>query len=287
MARDLSGLETVRSPFKVQGGKERLCRQILERVANEDYARWVEPFAGSCVVGMTERPEIAVFSDLNPFVMQFFCELRDGRLTPDMVHDEISLRNEELKKREKSFYDEVCKRFNEKKDILDYLFLVRTGFNGLSRFSVDGRFTTPYGKRFVTDKGLIRLKAWCETIFGIMNPRWEFLVRDFSEAFTGLRRQDMLYCDPPYYGTAADYYSRWSLGEEERFFEICQMAPCDIIVSSWIEKNGRKNPRLDYWKKAGFSFTEVLRYSGISAKGSARGTFPEVLLCRERGHAWF
>ena len=59
-------------PIKIQGIKTKLVPLIRECVSLEPHAVWYEPFMGSGVVGFNIEPRRAVFSDINPHIINFY-----------------------------------------------------------------------------------------------------------------------------------------------------------------------------------------------------------------------
>ena len=289
MARNLKNIKLVKSPYKCLGIKTRICGEILSKVKNEDYDRWIEPFSGSCVVGLSERPTRAVFGDINPFVMEFFKGLQNGTFSPEVMTNFLKKENALLRQKGEKHFLEVRERFNKNKNILDYLFLCRTCFNGVARFNSKKNFSASFRKEVITEKMLYKIHSFMNEFLGIVTPEWEFLVQDFNDTFEMVKEDDILYCDPPYLGLANDYYSTWSIGEEERFFELCTSVPCEVIVSSWISRGSIKNERLGEWEKAGFTMQPVSRHSPVSAKVSTRETLVEAIFHRGKniGGYWF
>jgi len=50
-------------PIKCQGIKTKLVPLILACAGEQTKGRWIEPFMGSCVVGLNARREKALFAD--------------------------------------------------------------------------------------------------------------------------------------------------------------------------------------------------------------------------------
>ena len=72
-------------PIKCQGIKTKLVPLILSCAANVKFARWIEPFMGSGVVGLNARRSVALFADLNPHPVRFYSAIKDGTVTPEIA----------------------------------------------------------------------------------------------------------------------------------------------------------------------------------------------------------
>ncbi|MDR2754647.1 MAG: DNA adenine methylase, partial [Planctomycetaceae bacterium] len=62
-------------PIKRQGIKTKLTSLILSNVGELSGGRWIEPFMGSCVVGLNARCNQALFADQNPHLVNFYSAL--------------------------------------------------------------------------------------------------------------------------------------------------------------------------------------------------------------------
>ena len=254
--RDLEGLEVVASPFRSLGGKGRMVRQILEQVPSDDYARWVEPFAGTCVVGFTERPARAVFNDSLPYVMEFFRMLKEGRLNPQRTC--LKLKQEYEKVAENAdYYGEVAKRLKKKGNPLDYLFLSKTCYGGATRFSARRFFNATFSNRIPSAKDVRRTLSRILAIREIMTPEWEFRIGTWRVIFAELNQDDMLYCDPPYFGLSTGYWPPWGRPENEDFITACRNVPCPTLVTLWLERGKKRNPDIRRWEQNGYRCLEI------------------------------
>ena len=70
-------------PIKSQGIKTKLVLWIKSLVPDEFDGRWIEPFAGTGVVGFNVAPGRALMCDVNPHVINFYSAIKDGRITPE------------------------------------------------------------------------------------------------------------------------------------------------------------------------------------------------------------
>ena len=48
---------------------------------------YFEPFMGSGVVGFNLEPQKAIFSDTNPYLIQFYKDIQSGKITPSIVRE--------------------------------------------------------------------------------------------------------------------------------------------------------------------------------------------------------
>src|SRR4030066_1254179 len=134
-------------PLKCQGIKTKLTEWIKDRAALEEPSTWFEPFMGSGVVGFNVRPQKAIFSDINPHIVNFYNAIKDGSITAGVAKEFLEHEGEILQKQGESYYYEVRERFNKESKPLDMLFLNRACFNGVMRFNKKGIFNVPFGHK--------------------------------------------------------------------------------------------------------------------------------------------
>ncbi|MBR2215226.1 MAG: Dam family site-specific DNA-(adenine-N6)-methyltransferase [Selenomonadaceae bacterium] len=134
-------------PIKIQGIKTKLVPLIRQNILMNKEAVWIEPFMGSGVVGFNMEPSHAIFADTNPHIIEFYRQIKQGRITPSIVKSFLAREGKLLEEGDDKHYYAVRNRFNESHDPLDFLFLNRSCFNGMIRFNKDNEFNVPYGHK--------------------------------------------------------------------------------------------------------------------------------------------
>ena len=178
-------------PIKIQGIKSKLVPHIRNLFAWDNAETYFEPFVGSGVVGFNLAPKKAIFSDSNPHIIAFYNAIKNRIITKDSTIDYLVREGEHLKTKGQEHYLEVRARFNTQNmqgnsgaNLLDFLFLNRSCFNGLMRFNARGGFNVPYCKKdnrfapaYITK--IANQVAWVAN--RIQNNEWEFICCDFAE----------------------------------------------------------------------------------------------------------
>lgn len=267
-------------PIKCQGIKTKIVPFILENVDYENMGRWIEPFMGSGVVGFNARPPKAIFNDLNPHIIAFYDALKSKSITPGKVREFLEFEGENLRAKGQEHYYFIRKRFNERKDPLDFLFLSRACFNGIIRFNSSGFFNVPFCKKadrfsraYIT-KIVNQVRYVCDAIW--LND-WDFTSRDFQGLIIGAGKEDFLYCDPPYIGRHTDYFNSWSEEDEHKLFVSLSKTEARFILSTWHSNKYRMNPYIDkYWKH--FHILTKNHFYHIGAKEVNRNPIIEALI---------
>lgn len=269
-------------PLKIQGIKTKLVPFIAESIKWDGRGIYFEPFMGSGVVGFNLKPDRAIFSDTNPYIIQFYNDIKEKKITSSIVRDYLESEAPKLSETpadKNSYYYIVRDRFNKEHSSLDFLFLQRSNFNGMMRFNKKGEYNVPFGRkpdRF--QKALItkitNQVAWVEEL--IWNKGWEFITMPFTEAFKMMKKEDFVYLDPPYVNRYDGYFDAWSEEYANLLAEITQKGEAGYAFSMWYQNEFRKNNHMDKWTKGKLLTTEHFYHLG--AKESNRNAMLEALV---------
>ena len=78
-------------PIKIQGIKTKLVPFIAKSIKWNGNGTYFEPFMGSGVVGFNLNPTKAIFSDTNPYIIQFYKDIQNKIITSKIVKKFILL----------------------------------------------------------------------------------------------------------------------------------------------------------------------------------------------------
>lgn len=272
-------------PIKIQGIKTKLVPFINDKINWDGNGTYYEPFVGSGVVGFNLAPEKAIFSDTNPFLIQFYKDVQSGKITSDIVREYLELEGKELEQSpidKNSYYYVVRNRFNENHDSLDFLFLQRSNFNGMIRFNGSGRYNVPFGRKanrfqkaLITK--IVNQVKWIEDLFK-ERPQWDFVCQSFEQIFEDVQENDFIYLDPPYIDRYDGYYDEWSQEKAELLAELTQKSKSKFAFSMWYENQYRKNEHIDLWTEGTLYKKEHFYHVGASEKN--RNAMTECLIVR-------
>lgn len=275
-------MKTIVPPLKSQGIKTKLVPWIRELVPQET-GRWIEPFLGTGVVAFSMGFPDAMLNDTNPHIIRFYQGVQNSEITPHSVKQFLQNENENLKNGSDNGYDHfrfVRDRFNQNFDPLDFLFLSRTGFNGMMRFNKKGHWNIPFCKkpnRFA-QAYVTKIVNQVSNVSQIIKPEWTFHNKSFSEIIPMATAEDIIYCDPPYYGRYVDYYNGWTEEDEDLLFRQLTETKAKFILSTWHHNDYRKNDMIDkYWKNFNIITRDHFYHSG--GKIENRKTIVEALVC--------
>ena len=227
----------LKSPLKWAGGKSKLMDEI-EKVYSEDFRfnskkyTYVDLFSGGgsswLFVIQKYHPKQVIVNDINPNVINLWRCIQNNpkELCSELYVLKSNYSKLDLDDRKKYFLN-LRKSFNDKKDVLrgtntdiklasEFLFLNKTCYNGLWRTNSKGEFNTSFGKQtnpnnipnIYDEDNIMRLS---ELISGV-----KFTCGDYKDVIgDNITGNVLVYMDPPYRGTWADY-SKESFGEQEQ-----------------------------------------------------------------------
>ena len=243
-------------PIKIQGKKTKIVPKIMEiaqtLLSEHKTDTWAEPFLGSGVVAFNCPSSIkkVYANDINPHIINFYKSVQDKTITPERIRDEFSVHSKRLLQGGGDYYKEIKDRFNTSFETMDFLFLTRTGFNGVMRFNNSGKWNVPFCKlndrlsAKVTDDLAVSVRELGDLF---QKKEYVFSNQPFEEVMASVPENTLFYCDPPYYGLQTQYFKGWEKEDEIRLNELLKGKL--FIYSTWLNDGHRDNPMIqDYWK---------------------------------------
>lgn len=266
-------------PLKIQGIKSKLIPYIKEITEKCSFNVWVEPFIGSGVVGFNLAKENAIFADINPHIIKFYCDLNDKKIDCKIIRDYLEAQSIELSKYDNEFYYHIRNKFNNNPNSLDFLFLNRSCFNGMMRFNKDGKFNVPYchksnrfSKAYITK--IVNQVKYVEEKCNQNN--WIFVCQDFTDTINWCSDSSLLYCDPPYIDRNSDYFNGWDNNKEKQLNDVLHNIDGKFILSTWKCNKFRENQYYNNYSWCNETLIEHFYY--IGAKKENRNSIQESLL---------
>jgi len=271
-------------PIKSQGIKTKLVPWINDvvKIANQN-GKWIEPFLGTGVVAFNSGFKNAILNDSNPHIINFYRQLQTGEITPELVRTYLIEADRLLSTSDENgyvYFREVRDRFNVGFNSLDFLFLSRSGFNGMMRFSKKGHWNIPFCKkpnRFAqayTTKIVNQVKS----VKSVITDNWNFTNHNFDKIISSATENDLIYCDPPYFGRYVDYYNGWTESDEELLYNLLSKTKAKFILSTWHHNDWRENTMIaKFWNKFNIVTKDHFYHSGGNVEN--RNTIVEALVC--------
>lgn len=272
-------------PIKSQGIKTKLVPWIME-LAPKVKGKWIEPFLGTGVVAFNSGYKKAILNDTNPHIINFYKGIQNKTITAPLMKQYLEKEGTLLSKAGNNGYEHYLKvrsRFNSGEfSPYDFIFLSRAGFNGMMRFGSKGNWNIPFCKkpdRFA-QAYVTKITNQVSTVSQIVQPEpnWLFYNKSFADIIQLATENDIIYCDPPYYGRHVDYYNGWTEQDEELLFNLLLQTKARFILSTWHHNDWRGNEMISkYWSKFNIVTKDHFYHNGGNIKN--RRTVVEALVC--------
>ncbi len=245
-------------PIKSQGIKTKLVPWIKQIVPQDFNGTWIEPFMGTGVVAFNIKPKCAILCDTNPHLINFYNSLKKDNINPNIVRAFLEEEGEKLQNID-DYYYQVRERFNEKHNPLDFLFINRAGFNGMIRFNSKGKHNVPFCKkpeRFAKAY-ITKIVNQVDYVYKLIKQNdYTFVCQDFKKTINEVKKQDIIYCDPPYIDRHTDYFNSWNEEDEYNLFNSLKNFQGKFILSTWHNNKYRKNIYIDKLWNEFYIFTK-------------------------------
>lgn len=275
-------MKVITPPIKSQGIKTKLVPWINEILPNKT-GKWIEPFLGTGVVAFNMGSKKALLNDTNPHIIRLYQEIQNGTITSQIVKSYLEKEGEELKNAGDNGYDHfrlIKDRFNKNPNSLDFIFLSRAGFNGMMRFNKKGEWNIPFCKkpgRFA-QAYITKIVNQVAKVSHVIKPEWEFTNKQFLDIIPLAKNDDIIYCDPPYYGRYVDYYNGWTEEDEELLFNQLKETDAKFVLSTWHHNDYRENDMISkFWNQFNIITRDHFYHSG--GKIENRKSIVEALVC--------
>lgn len=275
-------MKVIVPPIKSQGIKTKLVPWITE-LAPKVSGRWIEPFLGTGVVAFNSGYKKAILNDTNPHIINFYKSVQQKKITAGIIKTYLEKEGELLSKANENGYEhfrKVSARFNSEFSPLDFIFLSRAGFNGMMRFNKKGHWNIPFCKkpdRFA-QAYITKIYNQVATVSKVIQPEWTFYNKSFADIIPLATEDDIIYCDPPYFGRYVDYYNGWTEQDEETLFNLLSDTKAKFILSTWHHNDYRGNEMINkFWNNFNIVTRDHFYHSG--GKIENRRTIVEALVC--------
>ncbi len=260
------------------GSKAKLLPEIREWLPPQ-WRCYHEPFVGSGALFFDLAPPFAYLSDLNNRLTVTYGAIQSGLdavLTPLRVYAEMYTKHGER------FYYHARDKIDP--DVMTdpelaawFIFMNRTGFNGIYRVNSDGKYNVPAGK-FANPPTVCAEENLCLVRAALGGAT--IINSDFRATEERAARSDFCYFDPPYIPTSesADFtaYTKDGFGLAQ------QVALRDMALrlkkkGVYVILSNSDTPRVRELY-AGFEIREVQRGGGLNSDIEKRQKVTELLI---------
>jgi len=275
---------TPRPFLKWAGGKAALAPLIL-RAIPEDAHAYHEPFVGGGAVFFALRSQRhhlpARLGDANPELIECYRVVRDQPeelLAALAYHEQLYLGQDEDGRAAYYYEQRAEEPASPVERAARFIFLNRTGYNGLYRVNSRGRFNVPHGRYRrprIADRPRIAMAS--AELAGV-----ELRTDDFGAACAAAERGDFVYLDPPYRPLSATarftaYTAEsFAVPDQERlaatFAELTERGVRAVLSNS-------DHPDIvSLYGDRGYHIARVPMARAINSKASARSPISELIV---------
>lgn len=246
------------SLLKWIGNKNRIAKKILQ-YAPYKYHAYVEPFLGSGAILGTLSPKEAIAGDNLKPLIEIWQLLQNN---PNSLLKHYSDTWDEYIESPKETYEKVKDEYNKHPNPHYLLFISRSCYGGVIRFTKQGTLSTPIGAhRPISPKSLEkRMGIWRKRV-----KNTTFIHADFQKTMELANAGDLVYCDPPYqYSQQILYGSQdFRIRNLWKAIKMCKNRGAKVMLSIDGKVKSKKiDLKLDYPK--GLFEREILIDRGSS-----------------------
>ncbi|SFP13055.1 DNA adenine methylase [Hydrogenimonas thermophila] len=258
------------------GGKRQLLDDLM-RFMPTNYNRYFEPFIGGGALFFALKPKNGVINDYNTELTNLYCVVRDR--VNELIEDLKKHQNTEeyyYKIRELDRDKESYEQLSDVEKASRFIYLNKTGFNGLYRVNKKGQCNVPFG-RYKNPKWLDEdnLRACSQVL-----KDTEILNGDFEIIKPLIKKEDFIYLDPPYVplNTTSSFTAYTDKGfDDDMQFRLKEF--CDYINSIgayFMLSNSYTDFILNLYKD--YNIKIVMANRAINCKGDGRDKIKEVVV---------
>jgi len=301
--------ESIARPFLKWAGGKRQLLPALRRYYPKTFNAYFEPFLGSGAVffdlyahGLIKNRR-AMLADNNRDLVACYQTVRDS--TDEVLRELWHLASEHERLGSALYYDVRDNRFNPQRAALSsygnlsysptlaamFIYLNRTGYNGLFRLNADGQFNVPAGRYAaprICDESNLRHVAAALQRSGVAVEHLRF-----DRALENARSGDFVYVDPPYapLSKTASFTSytadRFDHQDQERLRNLLvdlARRGCHIVMSNSTaqEISDLYEQNIDV-KTAGLRCYRVSARRAINSNPRRRGVVEEYVITNVAG----
>lgn len=261
-----------RAFLKWAGGKYSLVDDIKRHLPEGN--KLIEPFVGAGSVFLNTDYQHYVLNDINADLINLYTRLRDE---PDKYVNDAQQYFEARTNQPDAYYS-VRREFNQSRDpyhrAILFLYLNRHGYNGLCRYNLSGEFNVPFGRYKAPYFPRAELYHFAEKA-----QRAVFTCESYKKSFKRARKNNVIYCDPPYapISKTANFTqyagNQFGLKDQEELAKIAMQTARKKQVTVLISNHDTEDTRRFY---QGAKISELKVSRSISQKGNGRKKVSEL-----------
>lgn len=217
--------------LKWVGNKQRFAEEICQ-LFPRSYGKYIEPFVGSAAVLGAMAPRRGVAGDILQPLVELWTVLQSD---PETLFGHYKKNWDRFQTDSGIVYKEILASYNKKPNPHDLLFLSRSCYGGIIRFTKQGKMSTPMGahRPIPPESFKERMILWRQRISGT-----KFMHASFQETMGMAEKGDLIYCDPPYVDSQSILYGAQAFKISDLWNTIADCKKRGALVALSID--GRK-----------------------------------------------
>lgn len=247
-------MKYIKSPLNYTGGKYKLLSQILPLFPDE-IDTFVDLFCGGCNVGINVNAKRIICNDYEKVIIDLYNDWKKETVEQSLKKIKTTIEKYELSKTNREGFEKIRNDYNNgNKEWQIFYCMLMHSFNYQIRFNKEGKYNMPFGKdrsnfNKTTENNFINFtnEIHKKNIF--------FTNQDFNVLkIEKLKKNDLVYCDPPYLITCASYNEQdgWNIVKEKQLLDLLDKLNDNDIkfaLSNVLENKGKSNDILKEWSK--------------------------------------
>ena len=185
-------------------GNKQKSASIIAKIFPKEYGTYFEPFLGSGAILGAMAPQKGIVSDVLRPLIDLWNILQ---VDPEKLYEHYKKNWEKYITDPKKTYTQILASYNSSPNALDFLFISRTCYGGVIRFTKAGTMSTPMGphKPIPPDTFRNRMILWRNRV-----KNTKFICASFEKIMGQANDGDIVYCDPPYIDSQSILYGAQS-----------------------------------------------------------------------------
>jgi DNA adenine methylase len=239
----MPGPSDVPQPIPYQGSKRQLAPEILRHFPGK-MDRLIEPFAGSAAISIAvavrQRAERFWLNDAHKPLVDLWQAIIDR---PSHLADSYEHLWHEQLGREREYFNDIRKRFNESHEPVDFLYLLARCVKAAIRYNSNGEFNnTPDNRRRGARPTEMRQRI--ESASQLFRNKTKLTSVDYREVLAKCGRKDLIYMDPPYQGVCGNRDQRYlpTISHDEFCDSLAQLNARGIMYA--VSYDGRTGDKV-------------------------------------------
>lgn len=264
-----------RPVIKWVGGKRQLIKE-LTKLLPKKYNRYFEPFIGGGALFFSLKQHDNFISDYNSELTNLYSVIKNDKekLSSDLKkHKNTQEYYYEIRALDRQ--EDKYKRLSKIKKASRFIYLNKTGFNGLYRVNKSGQNNVPYGKY----KKPILFNNENLTACSKLLQNTEIKTGDFEIIKPYIKQGDLIYFDPPYAPLNETSFTSYTdkgfnMDMQERLKLMCDYI--DSIGAYFMMSNSHTDFILNLYKD--YKIKTVMANRVVNCRATGRGKIKEVVV---------